>query len=538
MTPAEAAAVGALAHAHKEFGGFVVDSQSEASHHACSSFLACMEAAAQILRLEVVPRAYRSGFSVNYRALFPDSSRHYRVDVLEASMDRHQAIWANGDKFELSPEAIGFAERLQQAMAVLSLLLNRRCAASGPQGDSQGSCATSSSRQRPGRAELSEALLAVDVAWAAFEHKYISNLIGIEDRARQLVVQAVKAEEKLSSMEALQSRSCWAVNAECLEEFRAARRELVQCMGRLNAVANQDRKGRDDLSVIILERAIAIRNLDGKENLVGESFSAVQVLAADIVGSFAAMRDYLREVKVCLERVDPHLCNNAGLVARLVTWEECWEVGGRYIKHAPLLNVLCDVLAYIKDIQRLAPRLAAMCAECDVEVFMVLPRIALLSFLVQPTTERAELLRMMLPHRFLSPRQCGSDSRVTHPELQELADQFRDAACRLAQAARPHFASAALRGRSVDEACISFAQEVLVRRAVAACNEKEQRLHQIPKVDRAKARQIVEGFSRELERWSVELQRNCPQDWNQCSAVLIQCLGGTSKLRKFGKFQV
>ena len=44
-------------------------------------------------------------------------------------------------------------------------------------------------------------------------------------------------------------------------------------------------------------------------------------LPEDVVGSFEAMRRYLREVKKCLERVDPHLCNNVGLVARLVDWE-------------------------------------------------------------------------------------------------------------------------------------------------------------------------------------------------------------------------
>ena len=50
------------------------------------------------------------------------------------------------------------------------------------------------------------------------------------------------------------------------------------------------------------------------------------ILATDVVDSFSAMREYLREVELCLERVDPHLCNNAGLVARLVDWEESWEV--------------------------------------------------------------------------------------------------------------------------------------------------------------------------------------------------------------------
>merc|ERR1719473_1777640 len=102
-----------------------------------------------------------------------------------------------------------------------------------------------------------------------------------------------------------------------------------------------------------------------------DTLSAARILATDVVESFDAMREYLREVERCLERVDPHLCNNVGLVARLVDWEESWEVGARYVQHTPLLNALCDLVAEIRSAQRLAPALTSMCDECDVELFMV-----------------------------------------------------------------------------------------------------------------------------------------------------------------------
>ena len=44
-------------------------------------------------RLQDVAR-YRSGFTINYRALFPDESRNYRVDILEASVEQNAVIWA------------------------------------------------------------------------------------------------------------------------------------------------------------------------------------------------------------------------------------------------------------------------------------------------------------------------------------------------------------------------------------------------------------------------------------------------------------
>eukprot|EP00913_Durusdinium_trenchii_P024944 g23412.t1 len=74
----------------------------------------------------------------------------------------------------------------------------------------------------------------------------------------------------------------------------------------------------------------------GGEN--SEKLAAARILAKDVLDSFTAMREYLREVGRCLERVDPHLCNNVGLVARLVDWEESWEVGTRYVQQEKMLT--------------------------------------------------------------------------------------------------------------------------------------------------------------------------------------------------------
>ena len=36
----------------------------------------------------------------------------------------------------------------------------------------------------------------------------------------------------------------------------------------------------------------------------------------------------------------------------------------------------------------------------------------------------------------------------------------------------------------------------------------------------------VEEFMRELEIWSMTLQRHCPKDWNRCSAILLHSFSG------------
>merc|ERR1719189_3194826 len=115
------------------------------------------------------------------------------------------------------------------------------------------------------RGELATALSRVDVAWAAFEHKYIANLIVIEDRARQLVVRAVESERRLRRTEAAQSKGHTVAAAESME----AQRSLVECIARLNSVANHRRKGRDDLGGDILESAVAALSSCCKDEALG-----------------------------------------------------------------------------------------------------------------------------------------------------------------------------------------------------------------------------------------------------------------------------
>lgn len=571
-----------------------IDIQSEEGHRACEEFLSRMEAAAEAMWLHIAPRGFRADFSVNYRALFPDGRRHYRVDVLEASIDRYQVVWVNGDKFELTRETIGHAEEVQRSLADLFGILGMHqesveysmtmqdwidagrnlskalviardgklkhslrkvisekatSAKGGELAIARHSCSAvaeddfpidikivlqDQERQYPTEV-LGAALTRVDVAWAAFEHKYIANLIIIEESSRQLVVRAVESERRLRHIENAKSRG-WAVTA---AEIAEANRSLVECVSRLNAVANHRRKGRDDLGGDILESALVALSYHSRGDCEGKKKSAAQVLAADIVGAFDAIREYLRDVKTCLERVDPHLCNNPGLAARLVDWEESWEVGGRYVRHAPLLDALCDLVAKIQGIQRLTPSLTTMCEECDVELFLVLPRVALLAFLAHPTGKQVELMRVMLPHRFSAGARAGD--YCPDAELEKLVQQFHHAMCMLASAAAPDFVESAVLADPSMPPARAVAWEMLLRRAVNGCEGEAWTFHRFAPSRRSEAKAVSESFCRALERWSCELQRHCPQDWNQCSAVLVQCLTGASKRHKFErgvKFQV
>lgn len=499
-----------------------VNTKSEAGYSACAMFLDGLDAAARTLRLDAAARTYRVAFTINYRALFPDEARNYRVDVLEASVEQYAVIWVNGDKHEFSAEAMRRAEALQSAWTELGALLER-----WSQSAEQPRMVS-----RPTRSELRNELTTLDGAWASFEHKYIAELIEIEEKARRLIVQAIEHERCLQLLEAHHGEG------EVLQhvpEYHEEQRRLASCVARLNSVANFRRKGRDDLHVDVLDDAMAtLRRCDAAER-AGESteiLSAARILATDVSESFEAMRLYLREVERCLERVDPHLCNNAGLVARLVDWEESWEVGARYVQHAPLLNAVCDLVAEIRFAQRLAPALTSMCEECDVELFLVLPRLIWLRFLAKPG-QHTELLQSLLPHRFTESKDFSTEATFDS-ELEGFLDKYRRSK-QLLVGALPAGAS----GVPPASAAETVAWEILVKRVVTGNEAAPEDIYGCLAPALREAVQIhVEELMHELEKWSIELQRHCPEDWNQCSAILVQCLTGGSQKQRLVPFRV
>jgi len=465
-----------------------VNTKSEPWHNSCATFLDTLNRTATKLRLETAPRKYRTAFTVNYRALFPDDQRHYRVDVLRASIDQCAAIWVNGDTFEFSPEVIRLARGLQSSWAELGSMLERW---------DQSADQSSRRKFRAPRSEIHMSLITLDRAWASFEHKYIAELIGIEEKARKYLVAAVEHESKMTDIEAKFEKqeklsSCAA--------YIAVRQEFITCLARLNSVANIRRKGRDDMTDAVLVKAITVLQ-DCKTKSSDPISEVAKNLAGDVVDSFNAIRFYVRQVGECLECVDPNLCKNAGLVARLVDWEESWEVGSQYVQKQELLKSVCNLVAQVKKAQQLVPALTTMCEDCDVELFLVLPRMVWLCYLAEPDKHQG-LVGSLLPNRF---------EKSQDTELSAFVESFQRVMKSISQV------------NGVEQA-----RNTLVQRAVLGSASVKANL----------PRNEIESFMMELERWSMELQRRCPEDWNQCSSVLIQCLTGGSQKDRSGEFCV
>lgn len=476
----------------EDSAGRSIDARGDSAE---TQFLAHLAEAVEAWGVELAPRDYRDAFTANYRKLLPGHAPHYRASVLAASARSARgavAMYVNADKYEFSTEAVRKAERLQSVLHQLGGVLDRWHESRGPL------CRT----PRPGRPEVKAALALLDSSWATFEHRYISDLIEIEGKARRLVVEAIEQEQALQRLDAK-----WGSLREH-PEYIEARRRLVACIARINAVANSRRRGRDDLGADILECAYTTRRRcrTGLDDACVKSRAlvAAKVLATDVIDSFDNLRRYLRDAERHLERIDPNLRNNVGLVTRLVDWEETWELGARYVQQPLLFEGIVGLVAEILAAERLAPELVQKCHDCDAEVFLALPRLVLLYFLAAPA-ERAELPRSLLPHRF---GPLGDGHAEPDAELQEFAERFASVW------------QQAIASRS--EEAKRQAWHVLLARAVVGSGGAN--------VEGEGLCPEVEQLMRELEGWSMELQRHCAPDWSQCSSVLVRCLIGGHEL--------
>lgn len=513
LNSAEEATISRLVGAYQHYENFNLQTAEGAD--AAAAYLASVEAAANALQIPSENRSYRAAFPLNYRSLFPGEARCYRVDVLEASIEHYNVIWVNGEKFEFSHEATQRAESLQQAWYALGAVLDRWGRAA-TRGHSMSQANVSPRSMRPTRVELRSALEMLDSAWAGFEDRYISELVDIEAKARSLIVTAIEREQRLEALEKKYGEDCQDV-----AEYREGLKLLVAAVARLNSVANVQRKGRDDLHFQVL---IDAKDVLRRCKAIGwsvEAGQAARILSSDVEESFQALRQYFRDVAHCLERVDPHLGNNQGLVDRLMDWEESWEVGTGYLLQRRVMDALCDTVAEIKKAQRIAPKLASMCEECDVELFLVLPRLVWLRFLSKPTTQ-VPLLARLLPHHVSdsgSSIKGGSKKEASAPvmskSLQGLVDSYASVDQMLQQAA-PYGVGSPEAG--------TITKEILVKKLVDSDADPAEVFGSLVHPQRQAVQAVVDELLLELEGWSMELQRHCPEDWNQYSAVLVRCL--------------
>jgi len=513
----------AAAHRQLSFTDGRVCINSEVERRNCATFLVRLDECASALRVKVTSRAYRAHLTSNYRELLRGNrglfGRSYRVDLLSAIAKHHLEIAANGERFEVGPVVIAHAYSLRCSLADLGNLLDSsRIADCDPLCDGfWNTTGPESVAVWPRRRVVRHLLEELDGNWARFEQAYIGELIEAENKLRRPVVLAIQ-QEQLLHMPFSQSR-----------EYQWRRHELVVSLGRLCSLTEVGQKEfAFDHEVLVVATELCQNNADSSDG--------AYVLAAEIVDSFEGMRDYLRQVSTCWECLDPLLRNNSGLVRRLTDLEESWSIGVFYLQRGPMLNAVRSLVEKTKAADHAATVVVRMCDEFDAELFLVLPRIVWLCFLAAPV-DLGELLKSLLPERFHGiGAHCGENPEpqlTLDAEVNGLLSKFLDTRKLLVVAHRP----TAMAGMppTIAEAAT---WKTLVHRAVLGADATLAHYDCLLPEFRAVAQAAVDDLMRDLERWSVELQRYRPTEWNRCSAVLICFFTGKRWKRRQRIFQV
>lgn len=104
--------------------------------------------------------------------------------------------------------------------------------------------------------EIRAILEEFDANWVKYEKLYVVELMLIEQDARRFVQEAIDIERELSSAE-VRERAKGKIMVENTDHNKN-RKRFVDILNKINAVANPDGKGRDDLEVDILLQAEGI----------------------------------------------------------------------------------------------------------------------------------------------------------------------------------------------------------------------------------------------------------------------------------------
>jgi hypothetical protein len=91
-----------------------------------------------------------------------------------------------------------------------------------------------------------------DKIWTRYEQCYVFELMVIEQDARRFIADAIELEKKITEME---EREKGKITLRTNEAFISLKRDFINKISEINAIANTQGKGRDDLSIEIMLHA-------------------------------------------------------------------------------------------------------------------------------------------------------------------------------------------------------------------------------------------------------------------------------------------
>ena len=225
----------------KQNGKF--DIESEQGQKSCQMFLSHLHTLSANMGIEKASRSYVNKFSKAYKILYQQDDSIYLPEIFDSAQEGYSYLWVNGEKYVFSDDVLHAGTRLKEIFKGLKMSLDGFI-------DKFDHEVSDNQQFRETKDGLNTYLQKFDSAWANYEKNYILELMVIEADSRRYIQDAINAQTELSKLE-----SSPLDKASKQGELKKARYKLVETICKINAVANVNGKGRDDLTYSIIEHA-------------------------------------------------------------------------------------------------------------------------------------------------------------------------------------------------------------------------------------------------------------------------------------------
>ncbi|OMJ78668.1 hypothetical protein SteCoe_21474 [Stentor coeruleus] len=341
------------------------DLDSDHGQRSCKKFLNQVEKLCEVYKVPCGSRDYRNQFSRAYRVLYRENSLCYLTEILDSAQEGFPYLYVNGEKYVFSAEVLQAGSDLFQNFVRLQFLLkdiySRVCDE------------TFAGTLIQIKAEISQCLKDFDALWVDFEQLYVHELMAIESDARRYIEQAIQLEHQITVLDSnYKEKNKSTIDSPEVFEMKS---RLVTIIGKINSVANIEGKGRDDLTIDILNAS------EGLLRRMSTQTKCIRNLAEKIRQSFSGLRVLFRKYSQNIEIVDPQLKNNPELVDALVKFESSWERGKIYFLNSRKCNQLVFLSNMIESTSS-KYRVFKEQLECsDSELFVSIPALLILKVL-------------------------------------------------------------------------------------------------------------------------------------------------------------
>ena len=289
----------------------------------CKSYLCCIESLLGSLDLPKCDRTYRDQFSHSYQELYKqmreqfNSECAYLPEILDSAQEAFDHLWVNGEKYVFSPHVLESGNELFAHFQVLREYISEVYLYNFEHGIANKRKEFTDDLER-----LKKMVARFDELWTIYEHKYVYELMVIENDARRFIIESINLEAALMML-ARKGKSSGQ------GEFDKKREEMLGYICQINSVANVEGKGRDDFQWALMQTAENILRVEKDRSK--DYSSAVSDLADKVRTSFNAYRVLMQKYQKNIEIVDPQLKNNQELIEVLTLFEESWGLAGNQL---------------------------------------------------------------------------------------------------------------------------------------------------------------------------------------------------------------